>query len=179
MLCCVSSEVKLLKRAQSRCVSIVVASAEICHNSCYKTTTMLHHFSTTFFTFIHPPNIVVHDSRMSRSIFASLANVNLTAPPPPQSSSPSLLETPSVGQKCAAPPDFETDQSQQTRRVFSSSSTTRSQPPLPSISSLNVASAMRHYLSNKNASVDDIEEVIRFINMRYIQQHLTVQKSFI
>ena len=44
--------------------------------------------------------------------------------------------------------------------------TNYTQAPLPSIATLNVASAIRHYLLQKSASISDTEEILKFINVR-------------
>lgn len=116
----------------------------------------LHHFPPQIFFII----------TMSKSIFASLENINLMAEL--RSSSPSVPETPSVGQKRPIPQEFESENSQPFRPFsFSSVSHPQTPAPIPSFSSMNVASTMRQYLSQKNASVSDTEEVLKYIRVRY------------
>ena len=99
---------------------------------------------------------------MSKSIFASLENMDLTAPLHHRSSSPPLMETPSVSHKRPVPREFDAENSQPPRRAFASSGS-YTPAPLPSISSLNVASAMQHYLSQKSATVSDTEEILSLL----------------
>ena len=102
---------------------------------------------------------------MSKLIFSSLENIDLTAPQPPWSSSPSFVETPSVSHQHPAPQEFDMENSQQSCQPFPPL-TNYTQAPLPSIATLNVASAIRHYLLQKSASISDTEEILKFINVR-------------
>ena len=103
---------------------------------------------------------------MSKNIFATLKLMDFNVIQAQcHGAALAFPQTPVAGQKRTIPDDFKKENSQPSRNNPMSAVGSST---LPSLSSMNATTTVRQYLTSRKASVGDMEEVMKLMNVSYL-----------